>query len=171
MPVRVLFVCLGNICRSPTAHGVFEARVRRAGLAGQISVDSAGTGDWHVGRPPHKSTLVAARRRGYELKHHRARQVCVADFRAFDYMLAMDRSNLADLQRLAPSGATSRIGLFLDYHHDVNLMEVPDPYGGGAADFDRVLDMVETTSDALLLSISRRHGLSQPSNASPSQPI
>ena len=169
-PTAILFVCLGNICRSPAAEGVFLHLIAREGLDQAFTVDSAGTGDWHVGRPPHKSTLAAARRRGYELEHLRARQVGVNDFDAFDYILAMDLSNLADLRRMRLLRASSRIGLFLDYHPDANLVEVPDPYGGGAADFDRVLDMIETTSDALLKAIRTRHGLLLPPDALASQP-
>lgn len=163
-PVNVLFVCLGNICRSPTAHGVFESRIQSAGLAGQIRVDSAGTGDWHIGRPPHKSTLAAARRRGYTLEHLRARQVCSDDFDVFDYILAMDLNNLANLQKMAPVESESRVELFLDYHSDASMVEVPDPYGGGAGGFDRVLDMVETTVDALLAAIRERHALNTQAN-------
>ena len=167
--VNVLFVCLGNICRSPTAHGVFESRIQSMGLMGQIGVDSAGTGDWHIGRPPHKTTLTAARQRGYELEHLRARQVCHEDFEHFDYMLAMDLSNLSNLQGMAPPGSKCRVELFLDYHHDTNLVELPDPYGGGPAGFDRVLDMVEVAADGLLNAIRERHGLSTQSSLMKSQ--
>lgn len=150
MSARVLFVCLGNICRSPTAHGVFEAQVRAAGLAGRISVDSAGTAGWHVGRPPDVRTQRAAAQRGYDLSRLRARQVSPGDFRTFDYVLAMDGENLATLRALRPGDSAARLQLFLDYAQGVAERDVPDPYYGGTAGFERVLDLVESASAGLL---------------------
>jgi len=155
--VGVLFVCLGNICRSPTAHGVFEALVAAAGLDGRIRVDSAGTGDWHIGQPPDQRTLQAALGRGYDLRHLRARQVERADFHRFDYVLAMDRSNLAHLQRLRPHGCDTAPHLFLNYGQKLSFQDVPDPYHGGQRDFDLVLDLVENAARGLLDHIRAAH--------------
>ncbi len=154
---RVLFVCLGNICRSPTAHGVFEQMVRAEQLSHVITVDSAGTGDWHVGRAPDERAVRAARGRGYDLRHLRARQVCVDDFVHYDYILAMDRANLVDLKRLAPEHFSGTLGLFLDYARALGTLEVPDPYGGGMDGFEQVLALIEDASLGLLEHLKTRH--------------
>lgn len=154
-PTRVLFVCLGNICRSPTAHGVFEAKLRERGLQAQVAVDSCGTGDWHVGHPPDPRAAAEAASRGYPIDHLRARQVTFEDFREFDYVLAMDRQNLADLQALCPADYGGHLGLFLAFAADHPTDEVPDPYYGGDAGFARVFDLVEAASDGLLRDIER----------------
>jgi len=146
-------VCLGNICRSPTAHGVFESMVLTRGLGSQIRVDSCGTGDWHIGQPPDRRAAVEAARRGYDLDHLRARQVQSRDFELFDYILAMDHQNLADLQVMRPPGYKGYLGLFLSFAPELALEEVPDPYYGGDAGFTRVLDMVEKASEGLLQEI------------------
>lgn len=148
--VKVLFVCMGNICRSPTAEGVFRAKVEAAGLSEQIQIDSAGTHDYHIGKAPDSRTQVAAKQRGYDLSRLRGRQVTAQDFLAFDYVLAMDLDNLAILQRLRPKNASSHLGLFLAYARSHSQREVPDPYYGGAAGFERVLDMVEDAAEGLL---------------------
>lgn len=155
--VRVLFVCLGNICRSPTAHGVFETLVAQAGLAGHIQVESAGTGDWHLGQPPDRRTQVAARARGYDLGQLRARQVTTADFDRFEYILAMDRANLANLERLRPPGHPRILDLFLNYGRDLPVDEVPDPYQGTRQSFEQVLDLVENAARGLLAHIREHH--------------
>ncbi len=147
--VAVLFVCLGNICRSPTAHGVFAKRVTEQGLANQIHIDSAGTGDWHLGEQPDPRTLLAAQQRGYDLSHLRARQVKTTDFDRFDYILAMDRKNLANLQQLQPPHFTGHLRLFLPFGQSA-MDEVPDPYAGGTEGFEQVLDMVEQAAEGLL---------------------
>ena len=152
-PVGVLFVCLGNICRSPTAEGVFRHRVAKDGLAEHVTTDAAGTGDWHIGKPPHRDTMQAAKRRGYDLSRLRARLVTPKDFDRFPVILAMDRSNLANLSRMRPSGFKGHLGLFLDFAPDQPIREMPDPYGGGREDFDRVLDLVEQGVDGLLKSL------------------
>lgn len=149
MTVSVLFVCLGNICRSPTAHGVFDAMLEQQGLADVISVDSAATSDWNIGRSPDPRTQAAARLRGYDLSHIRARQVRAEDFQRFDYILAMDNSNLANLQRLQPADFSGQLALFLRYA-DLPQQEVPDPYHGDDDGFDAVLDMVEQGAAGLL---------------------
>jgi protein-tyrosine phosphatase len=153
--MRVLFVCLGNICRSPTAEGVFRHRLREAGLEARVEVDSAGTGDWHVGKAPDLRTRQAALRRGYDLSALRARQVAGDDFRRFDLILAMDGSNLQHLQRMRPSADAAELDLFLR-RYQLALDEVPDPYYGGEDGFEQVLDLIELASDALLAEIKGR---------------
>lgn len=148
--VRVLFVCLGNICRSPTAHGVFESRARARGLAHRIEVDSCGTSRWHIGEPPDPRAVSEAAARGYDLNALRARQVCEDDFMSFDYILAMDRANLSDLEAFRPPQFEGHLGLFLDFASDVDVKEVPDPYHGGAEGFTRAIDLIEAASDGLL---------------------
>lgn len=149
MSSRILFVCLGNICRSPTAEGVFRHRARQAGFT-DLQIDSAGTAGWHVGKAPDPRTVAAAQRRGYDLSALRARQVLVTDFDHFDFVLAMDRQNLAELKSMAPRGAKASLGLFLDYAGNAAFTEVPDPYYGGEAGFEQVLDLVEQASDGLI---------------------
>ena len=156
--VSVLFVCMGNICRSPTAEGVFRHVVARSGLADRVRVDSAGTHGYHVGEPPDRRALEAAARRGYSLDQLRARRFDVADFTGFDYVVAMDRENLAYLEGLAGPEHRHRLSLFLAHAEGIGA-EVPDPYYGGAAGFERVLDLVEEASHALLAAIRARHEL------------
>lgn len=146
---------MGNICRSPTAEAVFRARVEEAGLAQQILVDSVGTHDYHIGNPPDLRTQRAARQRGYDLSGLRARQVGVADFTRFDYVLAMDNANMAILHRMCPPSQRDRLGLFLQYASSHQEREVPDPYYGGEDGFERVLDMVEDAAAGLLLHIRK----------------
>ena len=158
-PVGVLFVCLGNICRSPTAEGVFRARLAEAGLAGRIRVDSAGTGDWHLGRPPDPRTRRAAAARGYDLEALRARQVTPADFGGFDHILAMDLANLRDLERLRPQWYEGRLDLFLRAAGHPDRLEVPDPYAGGDRHFAAVLELIEAGVDRLFEALRRDHSL------------
>jgi protein-tyrosine phosphatase len=150
--MRVLFVCLGNICRSPTAEGVLRHKLREAGLQARVEVDSAGTGDWHVGKAADLRTRQAAQRRGYDLSALRGRQVQAADFNAFDLILAMDNSNLRDLQQLRPGNAAAELDLFLR-RYQLQLDEVPDPYYGGADGFEQVLDLIEQACEGLLREI------------------
>ncbi len=157
-PVRVLFVCMGNICRSPTAHGVFAALVDAAGLGDRIEVDSAGTHGYHVGAPPDPRSQQAARARGVDLAGLRARRFEANDFIDFDYVLAMDRGNLADMLALRPDEARARVHLMLEFAADAGRDEVPDPYFGDAG-FDRVYDLIESAAQGLLASIRERHGL------------
>ncbi|TDG13992.1 low molecular weight phosphotyrosine protein phosphatase [Seongchinamella unica] len=152
-PTRVLFVCLGNICRSPTAHGVFAALVKERGLEQQIRIDSCGTGDWHIGHAPDRRATAEAASRGYDLSPLRARQVQVSDFDDFDYILAMDKQNLADLKAMCPPDFAGHLGLFLPFDPEASVEEVPDPYYGGDEGFARVLDMVEAASEGLLREI------------------
>lgn len=148
--IKILFVCMGNICRSPTAHGVFRQRVRDAGLAAQIHIDSAGTHAYHVGNPPDPRSRHTALQRNVDLSDLRARQVNRADFHEYDYILAMDRDNLRDLQALAPAGARAQVQLFLDFAPDRPHREVPDPYYGGPQGFDEVFDLVDAAAAGLL---------------------
>ncbi len=157
MKVRVLFVCMGNICRSPTAEAVFRRQVEQAGLASNILIDSAGTHDYHIGEPPDPRTQRAALQRGYDMSALRGRQVSASDFASFDYVLAMDQANLAILRRLRPDGAQGHLGLFLEYAMRHAEREVPDPYYGGEQGFVHVLDMVEDASAGLLGHIRQHH--------------
>jgi len=149
-PISILFVCTGNICRSPSAEGVFRHCVEKAGLAARITSDSAGTHDYHVGEPPDPRTQAAARRRGYELGKLRARRVRGEDFEQFDYVLAMDEANLRHLERLCPREHAHKLKLFLEFGGGTPR-EVPDPYYGGPEGFERVLDLVERAAQGLLL--------------------
>lgn len=155
--IRVLFICMGNICRSPTAEAVFRARAENAGLAGRILADSAGTHDYHIGDAPDFRAQRAAQQRGYDMGGLRGRQVEEGDFRRFDYVLAMDKANLVILRHLAPPDGAARVQLFLDYARHHAGCEVPDPYYGGAEGFERVLDMVEDAAEGLLRHICQRH--------------
>ena len=148
--IRVLFVCMGNICRSPTAEGIFRAQVHAAGLANLIATDSAGTHGYHVGEPPDSRAIEAAARRGIDITDLRARRVEVDDFKRFDLVLAMDRENLAQLNRLCPRDAVERPRLFMDFAPHIEAPDVPDPYYGGADGFEHVLDLVEAASRGLL---------------------
>ena len=155
--ISVLFVCMGNICRSPSAEAVFRHYVENAGLADSILIDSAGTHDYHIGDPPDARAQRAAQQRGYDMGGLRGRQVEEGDFHRFDYVLAMDRTNLAILQRLVPPDGDAQVQLFLEYARHHAEREVPDPYYGGADGFERVLDMVEDAAEGLLQHIRQRH--------------
>lgn len=156
MKVKVLFVCMGNICRSPTAEAVFRHQVQQAGLHERIEIDSAGTHDYHIGEAPDARTQSAARQRGYDMSSLRGRQVEAGDFRRFDYVLAMDEANLDILKRLRPQDARSHLGLFLEFAQRHGEREVPDPYFGGAEGFEHVLDLVEDAANGLLQHVRQR---------------
>ena len=153
--MRILFVCLGNICRSPTAEAVLRALAAREAPELPLEVDSAGTAAYHVGQPPDPRTRAAAARRGYDLSALRARTVEPGDFERFDLILAMDRENLQDLRRRAPSHAHERLRLFLEFAPDAPE-DVPDPYYGGPNGFEEVLDLVEAATRALLAHLRQR---------------
>lgn len=157
--VKVLMVCMGNICRSPMAHGYFEHLVRQAGLERHIQVDSAGTHAYHVGNPPDTRAQQTARRRGIDLSAQRARKAMREDFHTFDYVLAMDRDNHALLAELCPEGQEHKLRLFLEFAPQFAEREVPDPYYGGAEGFERVFDMIEAAAAGLLEDIRSRHGI------------
>ena len=150
----VLFVCMGNICRSPTAEGVFRHFVNEAGLADRIKADSAGTHAYHIGEPPDRRAAAAAERRGISLAGIQARRVSESDFEGFDYVIAMDEDNERRLLEQAPDEHREKVRLFLSFAA-VDEAEVPDPYYGGAAGFERVLDLVEEASRGLLETLSR----------------
>lgn len=159
--LKVLFVCLGNICRSPTAHGVFLGKLKQRQVADGrsltelIEVDSAGTAAWHIGKAPDERSQLAASKRGYDISELRARQVADQDFEYYDYILAMDQANLRNLQSRCPRQYQARLALFLDYAEGPEL-EVPDPYFGGDEGFDQVLDLIEAASEGLISCLSNR---------------
>ncbi|MGB5255971.1 MAG: low molecular weight protein-tyrosine-phosphatase [Woeseiaceae bacterium] len=153
--VSVLFVCMGNICRSPTAEGVFRHYVEEAGLGEHIHIDSAGTHAYHVGDPPDRRAKAAAERRGIQLGDLRARRVSDEDFERFDYVIAMDMDNLERLKDRSPPAHHGKVRLFLEFS-SLREREVPDPYYGGAAGFERVLDLVEDASRGLLETLSKK---------------
>ncbi len=155
--VKVLFVCMGNICRSPTAHGVFRNLVEREGLPHAIGIDSAGTHAYHLGNPPDKRAQATALGRGVDLSDLVARRVAPEDFDAFDYVLAMDQDNYMALCEICPDQHVEKVHMFMDFAPHMRTREVPDPYYGGPAGFDRVFDLVEAASAGLLEEIKRRH--------------
>jgi protein-tyrosine phosphatase len=156
MVKRVLMVCMGNICRSPTAEGVFRDYVRRHAPDLDIEVDSAGTHDYHVGEPPDPRALRAAARRGFDLSDLRARQVVHEDFARFDLILAMDRPNYEALIARSPAGHRPRIRLLLEFAQAAGREDVPDPYYGDAKGFEEVLDLVEAAAEGLLRELRAR---------------
>ena len=155
--VKVLFVCMGNICRSPTAHGVFRKLVMDEGLQHLIEVDSAGTHAYHVGEPPDRRARETARERGIEIGDLRARRAEVEDFLRFDYVIAMDEDNHAALSRLCPSGMEDKLRRFMEFAPELGIREVPDPYYGGQRGFERVFDLVESASRGLLADLRSRY--------------
>jgi protein-tyrosine phosphatase len=156
MKTRILLVCMGNICRSPIAEGVLRAGLAKAGLAGEIEVDSAGTLGYHAGEAPDQRAQKAAARRGYDISGLRARRVREADFLRYDMILAMDRDNLAALEQFCPSAQRHRLGLFLGYARNVADEEVPDPYYGGPEAFEYVLDLAENAAAGLVETLRQR---------------
>lgn len=147
--IKVLFVCMGNICRSPTAEGVFQHKVTQANLENEISIDSAGTHAYHVGNPPDERSQSAALKRDYDLSQQRARRVNIDDFEEFDFVVAMDSDNKHKLLKICPEGYEDRVHLFLDFAEGSET-DVPDPYYGQGRGFEIVLDLIENASDGLL---------------------
>jgi len=155
--VQVLFVCMGNICRSPTAHGVFRNMVIDEGLSDLIEIDSAGTHAYHVGNPPDTRAQQTANSRGIDLSDLRARQARSEDFDEFDYVIAMDKDNYHSLKLISPKGKLDRLYMFLDFAPSIRKREVPDPYYGGPEGFETVFDMVDAASRGLLADIRQKH--------------
>jgi len=155
--VNILFVCMGNICRSPTAEGVFSYLVSERGLADKIGIDSAGTHAYHTGEAPDSRAQQSAKARGIDISKLRARKATEKDFERFDYVIAMDYANLNHLESICPSEHASKLSLFLDFSSQADIREVPDPYYGGPLGFERVLDLVEDASKGLLEAILEKH--------------
>lgn len=157
--IRVLMVCMGNICRSPTAEGVFRSVIEQAGLQDQVEVDSAGTHAYHIGESPDGRSQQAAVRRGYDLSAQRARRVTAQDFEEFDYVLAMDSDNYHGLERLCAPEHRHKLYRFLEFAPELGVQDVPDPYYGGGSGFEGVLDLVEAASMGLLEELrSKKNG-------------
>jgi len=155
--VRVLFVCMGNICRSPTAEGVFRQVVEEAGLSHLIEIDSAGTHAYHIGNQPDRRSQAAALRRGFDLSAQQARKIEKQDFEQYTYILAMDKDNFANLSIICSADLVHKVTLFLEHGQNMSETEVPDPYYGGANGFEHVLDLIEDASQGLLLHIRKHH--------------
>ncbi len=156
--VNVLFICMGNICRSPSAEGYFQHIVKEAGLSDKIKTDSAGTHAYHIGSPPDSRAQAAANKRGIDLSTLRGRKVERSDFEKFDYVIAMDNSNFSDLEEVA-GGAANNLFMFLKFAEHFSETEVPDPYYGGDQGFEHVLDLIEDASKGLLADIKKHHSL------------
>ena len=156
MKVSVLFVCMGNICRSPMAEGVFRHRAGEAGLLEHLDIDSAGTHAYHMGEPPDERAQVAAARRGIDISGLRGRRASTADLERFDYVLAMDEDNLSILREICPAGHEHKVRLFMEFAPTRGEREVPDPYFGTHSGFDRVLDMIEEATAGLLADVAGR---------------
>ncbi|WP_408953422.1 low molecular weight protein-tyrosine-phosphatase [Lysobacter sp. Hz 25] len=148
--MRLLIVCLGNICRSPVAEGVLRARIASSSVAGRVELDSAGTGDWHVGEPPDRRSIANAAEHGVDISGLRARQLAASDYTEFDWLLCADRANLRDVRARAPRGARARSALLLDWCGLETEGEVPDPYTGGPAQFEHVFQLLDRAADGAI---------------------
>lgn len=160
MTTSILFVCLGNICRSPTAEAVFRHHAAKAGL--EMTIDSAGTSDWHIGNPPYGPAIAAGKTRGYDLAPLRARQFGVADFERFDHIIAMDASNAADIEALRPAGNATPVTLCLSHAEEAAPRDVPDPYY--TRDFDEALDLIEAATAGLIAQLSQNRSAVSPND-------
>jgi low molecular weight protein-tyrosine phosphatase len=154
--IAVCFVCLGNICRSPTAEGVMRYQLAEAKLANRVVVDSAGTGDWHIGEAPDERAQQAARQRGYDLSQLRGRQIAAGDFERFDLLIAMDDANVAALNKVCPPAHRDKIRLLMEFAPQADTREVADPYFGGAAGFELVLDQCEAACRGLIAALGNQ---------------
>lgn len=157
--MRLLVVCLGNICRSPVAEGVLRARIEASTLAGRVELDSAGTGDWHIGQPPDRRAIANAAEHGIDIAGLRARQLQAADYRDFDWLLCADRANLRDVQARAPRDARAQAALLLDWTGVERQGEVPDPYTGGPAQFEHVFRLLDRAADGAIARLREEFGL------------
>lgn len=156
--VSVLFVCTGNICRSPTAEGLFRAHVEKAGMTDRFLIDSAGTGDWHVGNPPDPRSVATARARGLDISQLRARQLCDNDYKNFDVLIALDRSHYEYMQARKPASSTAQLSLLMSHADGSEHDDVPDPYTGSQKDFDRAYDMMDAGVIGLLATLNKNAG-------------
>lgn len=154
-PPAILFVCLGNICRSPTAEAIFRQKAAQAGLANLV-IESAGTGGWHIGERPDPRAVEHGEKHGYDFSGQTAQQVSKSDFGRFDYILAMDSDNLAKLKRLCPAGYSGHLSRFLDFAPNAAQSDVPDPYYGGKDGFEQIIDLIEQASGGLIDAIKAR---------------
>lgn len=160
--IKVLFVCLGNICRSPLGEGIFRHLVTQAGLESRFEIDSAGTGNWHVGKPPHHGSQRVAKERGLDISLQRARQLQIEDLDDYDYVVAMDSQNFTDIRDLDPLRKTrAQVVRMMDFAPARRMTDVPDPYFGGPEGFDHVYDLVEEASHGLLAHIAKEQGFSR----------
>ncbi len=155
--VKVLFVCMGNICRSPLAHGLFEHRVQQAGLSKRITIDSAGTHAYHVGNLPDPRSQQTAENHGIDLSSQRARQVKASDFEQFDYVVAMDRDNYSTLSSQCPDEHRHKLKLFMEFAPQLSETEVPDPYYGGESGFEMVYQLIDAAANGLMADIEMHH--------------
>lgn len=156
--MRLLIVCLGNICRSPVAEGVLRARIATSSVAGRVELDSAGTGDWHVGEPPDRRSIANAAEHGIDISGLRARQLAASDYGDFDWLLCADRANLRDVRARAPRGAKARSALLLDWCGLETEGEVPDPYTGGPAQFEHVFGLLDRAADGAVARLREELG-------------
>jgi protein-tyrosine phosphatase len=159
MPIHVVFVCLGNICRSPAAQGILEQRIEKAGLNGKITVDSCGTAAFNIGKSPDPRSIAAAKRAGYVIEQQIARQIDDPDYDHGDYIIAMDRMNLTNVQAWTPKGFKGEVKLLMDYCGNAGNSQVPDPYYGDELAFDHVIKQIEVAVDGLLVHIRDQHSL------------
>lgn len=157
--IRILFVCLGNICRSPLAEGLFRHHMEKAGLGRYFEIKSAGTGSWHVGKPPDPRMVATALERGLDISHQRARQLHLRDLHDHELVIVMDRENLATVRAIAGEADASHVVLFRDFDPEPGSGEVPDPYYGGEEGFHEVYEIVDRTSRSLLEHLRREHGI------------
>jgi len=155
--IKVIFICMGNICRSPTAEAVFTSMVNAKKLSQRIEVDSVGTGSWHIGNPPDKRSQLAAAQRGYDLTNQRSRLINNIDIIKSNYLIAMDTSNMESVQKMMPPGIKGKLSLFLEFAPHLDYKDVPDPYYSGTNGFDLVLDLVEEASKGLLTHIQNHN--------------
>jgi protein-tyrosine phosphatase len=156
--INILFVCMGNICRSPSAEGFFTAALQRSGITDVVTTDSAGTHSWHIGHAPDSRAVETASEFKVDIGHLRARKVAASDFERFDLIIAMDHSNLADLQRIQPPGSKASLKMMMDYHPEGRLQEVPDPYYGGKEGFIHMCELLKAATEGLLEDIENRLG-------------
>ncbi len=157
LKVKVLFVCMGNICRSPSAEGVFRSSVQSGPLRDYVEVASCGTHDYHVGEPADRRSHQAALQRGVDISAHRARQLCKTDFETYDYIIVMDETNYRQAMQLCPKGCAEKVHYFMDFAPQLGVKEVPDPYHGGPDGFEHVLDLIEAATVGLMADIRERH--------------